>query len=148
MGLLPGSAAKAVKNHTGQWLRFCYISSRHGWELTSVNVLADEAREGALVRLLDGLRLKLGAEDVAAGVHGALEGVAAPAEHVVAVLAIPSAAKTVRICLLYRQVPGDSYTSPMLNTNGCVPSSGQSARLLNRRVSHMISIKSWGSFTG
>lgn len=62
-----------------------------GRALTPVDVLGAPSVLLALIRRLHRLRLELRAEDVAAGVHGALQGVALPAEHVVAVLAVPGA---------------------------------------------------------
>jgi hypothetical protein len=87
------------------------------WILTAVDVLGAPAVLLALVCRLHGLGLKLGAGDVAAGVHGALQGVALPAEHVVAVLTVAGAvAMSVKASIakdgLY------TYWSPMLKTKG------------------------------
>lgn len=56
--------------------------------LTAVDFLVNGDLLAALVALRDGLGLELRAVDVAVGVHGLLESVALPAEHVVTVISI------------------------------------------------------------
>ena len=53
-----------------------------------VNLLRNDARDGAFIHCSGVLRLEGGAVDVAEGVEGALEGVVFPAEEVVAVVCV------------------------------------------------------------
>jgi hypothetical protein len=57
--------------------------------LTSIDIILDGLRQGALDRLVEGLVLEHGADvSRAAGIHGTLERIVLPAKDVVAVLRI------------------------------------------------------------
>lgn len=113
-------------------------SGKSGIQLTAVNVLINPARERALVGSRDVLLLKLRADHVALRIHGALERIALPAEHVVAVLAISDTLKVKPLALGSSVVSfvlpmrvdkytachtvtshwNKTYESPKLKTNG------------------------------
>ena len=110
------------------------LGRRADQSLTSINIILDRLLQGALDRLLKGLALEHGADvSRAAGVHGALEGIALPAKHVITVLrvAVPANCGLVmrpnlplNTSLIGVYTREETYLSLVLHTKGCEPSSG------------------------
>ena len=75
---------------------------REKGKLTAIVNLVRKRLDGALLRLLDRLRLELAADVAgAAGVDGLLQGVALPTEDVVAVLGVAVAVVVIGVSYLY-----------------------------------------------
>ncbi len=106
-------------------------------QLTSVDILGNVLRQRALHSLLGRLRAQLLADGIAAaGIEGTLKRVALPTEHVVAVLGVSDTDVAVQSELVLTRASSwfPTYESTVLQTNGCEPSSGQSALSLNSAV--------------
>ena len=95
----PGSSSSPIIHHNSSVITTSSIiklpprgRTTADKKLTAIQILPETRRHLALVLDLDGQRRELGAvPEVAAAVHGLLEGVVLPAEDVVAVLAVAEA---------------------------------------------------------
>jgi hypothetical protein len=122
-------------------------------ELTAINGLGGDLgllASVVLSGLLEG-KASGGARivQIAAVVHGALESVSLPAEHVITVGSRATVSKRSAVCYVKKeQRQSYTYPMPMASTKGLEPSVGRRAASLNSRTSNMISYMIWGSFTG
>ena len=119
-----------------------------GTELTLINTII---LHNPILDTLHGLLVRLSLEDItritkALGAlgHGALEGISLPAKDVVAVLgeavSVFARVNKSKWAGMYEGNQETTYLSPVLQTKGCEPSTGQRSLSLKMVVCHTISI--------